>query len=240
MGGNMEENNNLLPAMKDSLYAPLPDLGIDYLELGIDAVMQEGPLREVPVVKTLVALCKTGVALHERNMLRQLLAFIQELNSGMVSSATLNAHREELENDSKQAEKELGRIAIILNGQIDVFQSKVFGALYGSFLNGEILWDKFCELAEANRRMFLADYKTLARMNWIKAKKPGVQSLYQLDRLASIGLLKNRSKTVAVFAGDDGSIPRSDDVEVLTHFEITSFGRTFCQSARSVLKVLSE
>lgn len=232
----MDENKRMLPAVSASIFEPLPDIGMDYLEIGLDSLLEAGPLQEIPVVKTLVSVCKVGMGLHERNMLRQLFAFIQELNSGELSAEQLQKHREKIEQNPQQFEKELGRITIILNGQIDLLQSRVFGAIYRSYIGQEIGWDKFCELAEANRRIFANDYKVLARLNWAGMKRPGISSLYQLDRLVSVGLLRNKNRIVPVFGDDDGNDVESDEEDMLRLFELTFFGRTFCQSARTVLQ----
>ena len=234
------DSENFLPAVSDSIYAPLPDLGSDYLELGLDSLLKDGPLQEIPIVKTVASVCKMGLGIYERNMLRQLFSFTQELNSGTVSSERLQQHKEKLENDPKQFEKELGRITIILNSQIDTLQSKVFAALYGSYLNEEIDWEKFCELAEANRRIFVNDYKIISRIYWSTQKTPGTHSLYQLDRLVSVGLMRNKNKAVAVVSGRNTSDPESDEKDMLRFFELTAFGKLFCQAARSILKSLAE
>lgn len=236
----VDENKKILPAVSASIFEPLPDIGVDYLEIGLDSLLDTGPLQEIPIVKTLVSVCKVGIGWHERNMLHQLFAFIQELNSGDLSAEQLQKHREEIEQNPRQFEKELGRITIILNGQIDLLQSRVLGAVYRSYINREIRWDKFCELAEANRRIFANDYKVLARLNWTGMKRPGTSSLYQLDRLVSVGLLRNKNRVVAVWGDEDGSEAKSDEEDMLRFFELSAFGRTFCQSARTVLRPLAE
>lgn len=234
------DNKELLPAVSDSIYAPLPDLGVDYLELGLDSLIDNSLLKDIPIVKTIASVCKMGLGIHERNMLRQLFAFVQELNSGVISPEKLRQHKEKLENNPKQFEDELGRITIILNSQIEPLQSKVFASIYCSYLNKKIGWDKFCELAEVNRRIFVSDYKSLARIYWSGSKSLGTKSLYQLDRLVSVGLLRNKNRAVAVFSGGTASEPASDEEDMLRFYELTSLGKTFCQAARNVLKPLSE
>lgn len=235
-----DENSSILPAVSNSIYTPLPDLGLDYLELSIDSLLDDGLLQEIPIVKTVASVCKVGIGIHERNMILQLFAFIQELNSGSISPEKLRQHKEKLENNPQQFKKELGRITIILNSQIDTFQSKVLASIYSSFLNQEFDWNKFCELSEANRRIFVNDYKVMSRIYWSSQKTLGTHSSYQLDRLVSVGLMRNKNSTVAVISGGNALEPESDENDMLRYFELTSFGKLFCQSARSVLKPLSE
>ena len=73
-------------------------------------------------------ICKIGYNLHERNLIKQTLAFITEFNSGSISQGKLNEHREKLEANPKEAEKELGRVLIILGNQVEQIQSQVWAA----------------------------------------------------------------------------------------------------------------
>ena len=58
------DSENFLPAVSDSIYAPLPDLGSDYLELGLDSLLKDGPLQEIPIVKTVASVCKMGLGIY--------------------------------------------------------------------------------------------------------------------------------------------------------------------------------
>ena len=104
-GANMSE---LVPALKDTLFSPTCEIIAEYAEIGIDALLDNEVLKGIPVVGTLSSLCKVGYNLHERNLIRQTLAFITEFNSGSISQEKLDEHREKLEANPKEAEKELG------------------------------------------------------------------------------------------------------------------------------------
>jgi hypothetical protein len=53
----------------------------DAAELGIDAALAEGLLRDVPVVSTLVSLAKVGLTVRDRLFVRKLLKFLCELKA---------------------------------------------------------------------------------------------------------------------------------------------------------------
>ena len=51
--------NELVPAFENSLFeTSIIDIGIDYLELGTDSVLQEGLLKDIPIVGTLIGVGK--------------------------------------------------------------------------------------------------------------------------------------------------------------------------------------
>lgn len=144
--------SELVPALKDTLFSPTYEIVAEYAEIGIDALLDNEVLKGIPVVSTLSSICKIGYNLHERNLIKQTLAFITEFNSGSISQGKLNEHREKLEANPKEAEKELGRVLIILGNQVEQIQSQVLGSFYAAYVKGAISWEKFCELSEANRR----------------------------------------------------------------------------------------
>lgn len=88
----------------------------------------------------------------------------------------------------------MGRVLIILGNHIENIQSQVLGRFYSAYVKGAISWDKFCELSEANRRMFVNDYHILCEA----ARNGGInindRELYQVERLISLGLLQNQNR----------------------------------------------
>ena len=222
--------NDLLPSFRDSIFSPLSDPASELLETGIDMILESDALKEIPIVSTVSAVCKIGINLHERNLLKQTFEFLRGFNDGSIDAATLEAHRLELEADPEKQEKELSRVMIILGKQVDDLQSRVLGSFYSAFIKGAVSWNKFCELAEANSRMFSSDYSILA----IAARENGInladQELYQVDRLISLGLLSQSHRIgQAVFnvKGEalgllNSSKPGEKDV-IMTSFGLTFF-----------------
>ena len=216
--------NELVPALKDTLFAPTYEIVAEYAEIGIDSLLESDALKGIPVVGILAAICKVGYNIHERNLIKQTLDFVIGFNTGTISQEKIDEHRNELENNPAKAEKELGRILIILGNHVENIQSQVLGSFYSAYVKGAISWEKFCELSEANRRMFVNDYHILLEA----ARNGGInindRELYQVDRLISLGLLQNRNRLGGTFI-----INLDEDPEKTHDMIITSFGRTFCQ-----------
>lgn len=81
--------SELVPALKDTLFSPTYEIVAEYAEIGIDALLDNEVLKGIPVVSTLSSICKIGYNLHERNLIKQTLAFITEFNSGSISQEYL-------------------------------------------------------------------------------------------------------------------------------------------------------
>ena len=223
--------SELVPALKETLFSPTYEIVAEYAEIGIDALLDNEVLKEIPVVGTLSALCKVGYNLHERNLIKQTLAFITEFNSGSISQEKLDEHREKLEANPQEAEKELGRVLTILGNQVEQIQSQVLGSFYAAYIKGAISWGKFCELSEANSRMFISDYQILFEAAINDGLKIQSRELYQVDRLISLGLMQNQNRL-----GGDKWNKMMDTPEKQNDIIVTSFGKTFYHNSPADLK----
>lgn len=77
--------NELVPALKDTLFAPTYELVAEYAEIGIDSLRESDALKDIPIVSTLAAICKVGYNIRECNLIKQTLDFIMEFNAGTIS-----------------------------------------------------------------------------------------------------------------------------------------------------------
>lgn len=95
----------------------------------------------------------------------------------------------------------------------------------------DISWEKFCELSEANRRMFISDYQILFEAAINDGLKIQNRELYQVDRLISLGLLQNQNRL-----GGNVWLDFVDDPEKQNDIIVTSFGKTFYHNSPAALK----
>lgn len=73
----------------------------------------------------------------------------------------MQKYKEKLNANLKFAEEELGRVMIILNGNVDLKKSEILGRLFRAYVEEQIDWDKFCELSEVISRIFISDIALL-------------------------------------------------------------------------------
>ena len=215
--------NKIIPAFRDSILEASDFLG-EWIELGIDSILENDVLKGIPIVGTLSGFCKVGYSVHERNLLRQTLAFINGLNAKIIAEEKVSAYREKLSNDAKTAEKELGRVIFILNSHIETQQSRVLGSFFQAYVNSAVSWEKFCELSEANRRMFVSDYHLLKLVYENQDVEINDKKMYQIDRLISLGLVAKEN-----IATGETRLGSSTFVVLPSALKTTAFGKTFCQ-----------
>jgi len=117
------------------------EIAKEYAEIGIDAVLSEGVLKDIPVVNTLVALGKIGVSIHDRILVKKLLAFLGNLQSIGAQERADMVQR--LESDASYGRK-VGEHVIELLDRIEShlkprMVAAVFKAYAASRIDGDML-----------------------------------------------------------------------------------------------------
>ena len=137
--------DKIIPSLKKTIFESSKNSLIDLSELGIDSLLDEGILKDIPIFNLLIGVKNTAQNIHDRNLLRQTLQFIQEFNNGTIDEEKLAKYKEKINNDNHKAEEELGRVLIILNNNIELEKSKMIANLYRNYINEVINWSEFCK-----------------------------------------------------------------------------------------------
>lgn len=190
--------DKIIPSFASSLFDGSKDSIGDITELGIDSLLDDGVFKDLPIVSMLVGVKNTYQNIHDRNLLKQTLTFIKQFNSGSINQEKLNKYRDMLNTDSKKAEKELGRVLIILNSTIDMEKSQMLANLYKSYINEKINWNQFCEFAEIIKMLFLNDFNIIDLIYKHQITDTSGIEIYSIDRLTSLGIVNTVMKTIMI------------------------------------------
>lgn len=179
---------NIIPSFKDSLFSKNTDILTDF-----------------PIIKTIASVLKGAYNIYDRNLLKNTLVFIQELNSGTIDEEKYIAYKTTLEHNPNKCEKELGRVILILNNIIDVSKSKMLSRLFKAYINKVLTWEEFCEYSEIVNRIFLEDIALLKKINdgEVTFIDEDDKEKYRIHRLNSIGVIEISidKMTVAIING---------------------------------------
>jgi len=189
----MNNTDYLVPAFKESLFnEALSDVTIDIFEVGIDSILEGSFLEKLPFFNILIGSLRAARGLQERNMLKNTAVFLNTINSKKIDEKKLSQYKEKLK-DEKVAEKELGRVLILLNQYVDNIKSRMLGIVFWKYVNEEYAWNKFCELSDIVSRVFIDDIEYLKEISESPEKKKQyhIYSIpYNIKRLESLGLLE--------------------------------------------------
>lgn len=168
----------------------------------------------------LVGIGKTAQNLHDRNLLKQTIKFINTFNEKSITPAKLQKYKEQLHSNPKFAEEELGRVLITLNSNVDLKKSEILARFYRAYVEQQINWDTFCELSEVTSRMFVSDIKLLFAVYNKQVSDTSQCPVYQADRLIALGLLDSAMKSMSI-----GSVSGS---HTQRYIQTNQLGNTFC------------
>lgn len=218
--------DKLIPAFETTLFDPtLSDACLDIAELGIDSLLDEGLFKSIPVVSLLVGVGKTAQNVHDRNLLKQTIKFINTFNQRSISQEKINKYRIKLESQPKYAEEELGRVIIYLNSTVDLKKSELLGKFYHAYVEEIINWDTFCEMSDITSRLFIADLQLLYDIYHLQITDTTQCPIYKADRLIALGLLDSATKSVIVSSSTGSQTQR--------YIQVNELGKLFCELSLS-------
>ncbi len=188
---------------KNSLVINSVDILQDYAEIGIDSFIDNEIVKSIPIIKSVVSARRIINSISDRKLLRNMAIFIIELNSGNVNKEKLEKHIKSLE-DSKKAEKELGRFLMILDQTIDAEKSALYAKIYKAYINQKINWELVTEFTEIVSRLFLQDLNILkdlySNKKFITSNlNEDRKNQFRIERLYSLGIIGYSAK--ALFPG---------------------------------------
>ncbi len=194
---------------------------MDYSELGIDAFINDGVLKELPIVSSITSVLKIGKNIYDRNLLKQTLTFINEFNNGEINEKLVNEYIEKIRKDEKKCEEELGRVLTILNNNIDREKSILLSKIFKSYVYSKISWNEFCEFSEILNRLFIQDLMLLkkVRIENVDILKNRDDN-FRIERLYSLGLIGIAFKPPTYRDLKEGTIN--------TCRTVSSLGEKFC------------
>jgi hypothetical protein len=77
-----QDTTSLGNAVTETLLSePVASIAAEYAEIGLDSLLSDGVLKEIPFVNSLVAITKVGLAVSDRLLVNKLLQFLSALNN---------------------------------------------------------------------------------------------------------------------------------------------------------------
>ena len=181
--------NSMADDLGKSLSKNIVPVSVEFLENGIDELISNNVLRNIPILNSICGVIRVGKDLRERNLLVQTSTFLSEFNSGTIDEEKLQKYKEKLKDDKKKI-SELERVLLILNNNIDVEKSKYLAKLFTAYINEQITWDEFCEFSDITNRFYMEDYRIL-RMFWDNRSTPNMKAgdEFRAERIYSAGIV---------------------------------------------------
>lgn len=189
--------NSLTKAFKNELQKTALDMAFDYAEIGLDSIVENDALSEVPIVKTVLSFYKVGVSLRERDFIRKLLQFLHEFNLGQVSTEKAEEFSEKLEDNKSYREKVTEHVLLYVEKLETLDKAKILARLLLAHTQGHYDWEHFTHLSASLNRLHPYGLAILSKNSF--ESNPN-QTLHldpeQFEILASAGLAFSQPQNV--------------------------------------------
>lgn len=216
------EKDSLALSFRDSLTEDVSAIVEEFAEIGIDAIMDEGLLKDIPFISTAVSMFHIGKSIRERHHIAKLKVFIEEFNQGIVNDRQREKYREKFRKNEKFRNQELQYILLILDRYMEPGKSQMLAKMYLAYLDEYIDWDEFRKYSEIIDRLLPGDYAELKKGNQYDVNH--MNATDSLLRLIALGFVMEHSKEIEV-ATTIGSIKIPPATE--KNYTITPFGMKF-------------
>lgn len=208
----------------------------EYAEIGLDAVMEEGILKDIPIVSTAISLYKIGSSINERHNLKKLLIFLNELNNGILDEQKRKEYQQKFQSNEKFRNQEIEYLLVLIDRYISYDKSQMLAKLYLAYLDEKIIWDEFTMYAEVIDRFLPLDYRTLLSDVSVfhTLRDDGADSIL---RLVALGLMaEDRSMTLSeakkAIKGDSRTASKMSNDSKKKKYKRTDFGRNLAAILR--------
>lgn len=119
----------------------------DIAEIGVDAILQEGILKEIPILSTLSGLAKTGATVRDYLYLKKIYRFLGELNR--IPLDERQNFIDVLGNDETEREKTGENLLLIIDRLDNINKPEILGRMFCDFLSNTISKSDFMSLAKS-------------------------------------------------------------------------------------------
>tara|TARA_R110000744_G_C19158563_1_gene540225 strand:+ start:109 stop:732 length:624 start_codon:yes stop_codon:yes gene_type:complete len=161
----------------------LQNLSMDLTEVVIDSVLEDGLLKDIPIVGTIVGLSKFGMKLQERILLSKVFNLLQQLDHTTIEER--QAFLKKVESSETYNKKVGTALILILDKLSDLEKPTIIGKLFAAAIKNEIDYQTFLRISNIIENIFLPD------LDYVKKLKQGQEIDIQIkEELFRVGLMK--------------------------------------------------
>ena len=223
----MEDTLKLSTSLNESINDEMTSVISEIAEIGLDSILEDGLLKEVPFISTAISLYKIGSSISEKHNIKKLALFINEINNKTADENKRKKYREKIASD-KNINKELEYILVLIDRYLDYKKPQMLAILFLAFLDNKVTWNTFAEFSEIIDRLLLSDIDALREFYYRGDVIMGSiieqnnDLLSSIQRLVSVGFVEQRFDISVI----NHNSPRSRTYTTLNYW-VTNSGKTF-------------
>ena len=137
----------------------------DWAEPILDLTLEEGIIKEIPIISSVYKLYSIGKSMRDKHNLEKLDKFVKEINAGIVSSEQLERYKGKIAKDKNGKSLEMQYILILFERYISMDKPSKLAKLFLAYLDDRISWNEFSIYAEMVDRFLPGDYGILSSIS---------------------------------------------------------------------------
>ncbi len=201
------EESNLLDTLKDAdALSLIGDIG----EVAIDNFLEDGPLKDIPILGTILKLYQAGIGINGYLFTKKLLSFLSNVKN--IPEEERNSFFERINKDPQFKKKIGDHLLLIIERMDDIQKPLLLTRAFYAYIKQDINYETFQRLTTTIDRVFLPDLEKLSKIT-----NATFFSLNSTFSLASCGIIQ----IVAI------PTVRGEGAE--NKYEITEFGKYFTE-----------
>lgn len=169
----------------ESIKQNVGDLVVDTSEAILDSCMDEGIMKEIPILKYFMTVGKVYDDIKGRIFLTKMRIFIDSFNAGCASEEDVQERRKKIY--AKNRNEELAYISVIIDSFLDFEKPPILAKLYLAYLDQQITWNEFCAYSEITNSLLRMDIDYLKNHQTVSTKNNIITS--ELLRLTGSGMM---------------------------------------------------
>lgn len=159
---NGEAGADLGSSLVDTLASSdLPDVLKDLAEAGLDSLLVDGVVKDIPVIGTIVGLGKAAVNVRDYFLLRKVVCFLQGMDG--ISPEEWGAFVRKVEANAGYGQRVGETIMLLLDRYDHLDKASLLSRVLCGCIKGDITYDEFLRISTAIERAFIADLNGLLK-----------------------------------------------------------------------------
>jgi len=155
------DEKSLSRAFSESLKEESISCVSNLAEVGLDAILEDGLLKDVPIISTAVSIYKIGSSLLDRHNLRKLIVFLNKINEGIIDDEKRIEYQQQLRDNEKFKNQQIEYLLILINRYTSYEKPIALAKLFLAYLDYIITWEELVNYSETIDLLLSSDIDIL-------------------------------------------------------------------------------
>lgn len=191
----MEEPNEFSKSLKKTLTdSDFQDLNVSVADTIMDAAINDGLIKEIPIIGIIVGISRTTLNIKERLFVKKLVYFLTEIKD--IPKERRNKMISEINNSEQYGVKVGEKLLYIIDKCDDHVKAKLIAKIFATYLNEKISYIDFIKASTVIDRAMISDLMWFIEGDWheLSIEESGDVINYGLFEITPISLSIKRSE----------------------------------------------